>query len=212
MNIYAPSGTEWRRDKENLFLNELPHLLRDIPPSLLVGGDFNSVLTNPDATAHTNYSWALQEFIRGFDLLDMWVNVPGARYLYPLHQSGASRIDSIYASHNLSRQKRVAETKVAAYPDQLAVEIRIALEATTMRRGRRYWKMNKALLCEEAIQEQLQQRWRERSKHTKNYPTLVMWWERVAKMRTKKLFIREGTVKRREEAEMENIYYACLSL
>jgi exonuclease III len=46
VNIYAPSGASRRRDKENFFSNELPYLLRGIPPSLLVGGDFNSVLTN----------------------------------------------------------------------------------------------------------------------------------------------------------------------
>ena len=73
VNMYGPSGAEKRRDKENIFSNELPYLLRDIPPSLLVGGDFNCVLTNIDATGHPTYSRALQEFIRGFDLLDMWV-------------------------------------------------------------------------------------------------------------------------------------------
>jgi len=39
---------------------------------------------------------------------------------------------------------------------------------------------------------------------------MVMWWERVAKMHINKLFIREGTVKRREETQMENFYYVCL--
>jgi len=47
-------------------------------------------------------------------------------------------------------------------------------------------------------------------KQTKKYPTMVMWWERVAKVHIKKLFIREGTAKRREETKMENFYYACL--
>jgi len=56
VNIYTPSGAERRRDKENYFSNELPYLMRDIPPSLLVGGDFNSVLRNMDATGHRNYS------------------------------------------------------------------------------------------------------------------------------------------------------------
>jgi len=40
-------------------------------------------------------------------------------------------------------------------------------------------------------------------------PTIVLWWERVANVHIKKLFIREGTVKRREETQME-IYYAYL--
>jgi exonuclease III len=44
VNIYAPSGAERRRDRENFFSTELPYLLRDIPPSLLVGGNFKCVL------------------------------------------------------------------------------------------------------------------------------------------------------------------------
>ena len=184
VNIY---GAE-RRDRGNFFSNELPYLLRDIPPSLLVGGDFNSVLTNIDATGHPNYSRAQQEFIRGFDLLDMW-ETSQERATYTHTSRGASRIDRIYTSRNLTRHKRGAETRVAAFTDHLTVVIRNALKATTMRRGRSYWMMNTALLCEERFQEQLRQCWTEWSKHTKNYPTMVMWRERVAKMRIKKLFI-----------------------
>jgi len=85
--------------------------------------------------------------------------------------------------------------QVAAFTDHLAVVIRIALAATTMQHGRSYWKMNMALLRKESFQEQVRQRWSEWSKQTKNYPTMVMWWERVAKVHIKKLFIHEGTVK-----------------
>jgi hypothetical protein len=56
VNIYAPPGAERRRDMENVFSNELPYLLRDFPPSLLVGGDFDCVLTTIDDTGHPNYS------------------------------------------------------------------------------------------------------------------------------------------------------------
>ena len=54
VNIYPPSGAERRRGREIFFSNELPYLLRDIPPSLLVGGNFNCVLTNINATGHPN--------------------------------------------------------------------------------------------------------------------------------------------------------------
>jgi len=155
VNIYAPSGYKRRRGWENLFSNELPYLLRDIPrenlfsnelpsllrdmpPSFLVGGDFNSVLTNLDATRHPNYSRALQEFIIVFEL-------PGMRETSQEYANNtqytsrvASRIDRKCASRNLSRQERGPETRVAAFTDHLAVVIRIALEATTMRRGRSF--------------------------------------------------------------------------
>jgi len=118
---------------------------------------------------------------------------------------GTWRIDRIYASRNLSRHKRGAETRVAAFTDHLAVVIKIAFEATTIRRGRSYSKMNTALLSEERLQQQLRQCWTEWSKQTKNYPAMVMWCERVAKMRIKKHFIRVGTVKRREETQETSI-------
>ena len=116
VNIHAPPGAERRRDRANVVPNELPYILRGIPPSFLVGGILNSVLTNLDATVHPNYSRALQEYLREFDIVGIW----------------------------------------------------------------------------ETSQER------------------VMWWERVAKVHIKKLFIREGTVKRREETQMQNIYYAYL--
>jgi len=54
VKIYVPFGAERRRHKENVFSNELPYLLRFIPPSFLVEGDFNSVFTNPEATGQAN--------------------------------------------------------------------------------------------------------------------------------------------------------------
>jgi endonuclease/exonuclease/phosphatase family metal-dependent hydrolase len=155
VNIYAPSRAERRRDREKFFSNELPYLL------LLVGGDFNCVLTNIDATEHPIYSRTLQEFIRGFDLLDMWETAQERSTYINYTSRGASRVDRIYAWRNLSRHKRGAETRVAAFTEHLAVVIRIAFEATTMRRGRSYWKMNTALLSEERFQEQLRQFWTE---------------------------------------------------
>jgi len=91
VNIYAPSGAK-RRDRENFYSNELPYLLRVIPPSPLVGGYFNSVLTNLDATGHPNYNQALQGFNRGFDLVDMWETFQ-ERATYTYYTSrGASKI------------------------------------------------------------------------------------------------------------------------
>ena len=154
VNIYAPSGAE-RMDRENFFSNELPYLLRGIPPSLLVGGDINSVFTNPDATGHPNYSRALQQFIRGLDLVDM-LEASQERATYTHYTTRETwRIDRIYSylSRKLSRQKRGPVTRVVVLTDYLAVVIRLAREATTLRRGLSYWKMNTALLREDSFQE-----------------------------------------------------------
>jgi len=49
-------------------------------------------------------------------------------------------------------------------------QIRTALEATTIRRGRSSWRMNTVLPREESLQEQFRQRWAECSKQTKKLP------------------------------------------
>ena len=69
----------------------------------MVGGDFNSVLTNLDATGHPKYSRVLQEFIREFDLVDMWETYQKRATYNHYTSRGASRIGRIYVSRNLSR-------------------------------------------------------------------------------------------------------------
>jgi exonuclease III len=210
VNIYAPSGAERRRERDAFFATDLPYLLRRIPQTLLLGGDFNSVLTHLDSTGQPTLCRALSELIRGFDLVDIW-EMSTNRPVYTHYTGrGASRIDRIYVSRNLHGKKINAETRVAAFTDHLAVVLRIVLDITTVRRGRSYWKMNTALLQDDHFLQQLRLRWTDWYRRAKYYPTLVMWWERAVKTLIKKFFIYEGTVIRREAIQMENFYYACL--
>jgi len=70
--------------------------------------------------------------------------------------------------------------------------------------------MNTALLGDKNFQRQLPQKWADWTKQIKRYPIMILWWERVVKINIRKLFIGEGTEKRRVETQMENFYYACL--
>ena len=44
INIYAPSGTAKRLEREHFYNSELTYLLRDAPANIFLGGDFNCVL------------------------------------------------------------------------------------------------------------------------------------------------------------------------
>jgi len=44
VNIYAPSGTANRQEREDFYNVELVYLLRSLSPTMIVGGDFNCVL------------------------------------------------------------------------------------------------------------------------------------------------------------------------
>jgi exonuclease III len=50
INVYAPSGTSKRTQRECFFLTELPALLSADSHSILLGGDFNCTLHPADST------------------------------------------------------------------------------------------------------------------------------------------------------------------
>jgi len=62
--------------------------------------------------------------------VDMW-EISHGRATYTHYTSpGASRIDMIYTSRNLSDQKRGVETRIAAFTDHLAMVLIMALDVT----------------------------------------------------------------------------------
>jgi len=65
INIYAPSGTAGRQDREALFTCELSHVLTQPANNILMAGDFKCTLEKGDATGTLNQSRALTSIIRG---------------------------------------------------------------------------------------------------------------------------------------------------
>ena len=75
----------------------------------------------------------------------MWEASPELGIYTHYSRQGASRLDRIYATRNLSDRKKGVETVVAAFTDHLAVVQSVAHDVD-IRRGRGYWKMNAALM------------------------------------------------------------------
>jgi exonuclease III len=101
VNIYAPSGTSRRQEREDFYNAEVTYLLWSIPPTMIIGGDFNCVLSQTDCTGNINYSKALDRVVCGFDLTDVWETIlPRAIYThYTPH--GVAHLDRMYLSPNV---------------------------------------------------------------------------------------------------------------
>jgi exonuclease III len=63
INIYAPSGTARKTEKEHFYNTELPQILQAGHKDLLIGGDFNCVPHPADTTGHFQTSRALTELV-----------------------------------------------------------------------------------------------------------------------------------------------------
>jgi exonuclease III len=60
INIYAPSGSEKRNEREDVFNMELPHMLSTTNTDMIIAGDFNCIVERTESTNNTNYSRALK--------------------------------------------------------------------------------------------------------------------------------------------------------
>ena len=144
VNLYAPSGTANRQEREDFYNVELVYLLRSLPPTMIVEGDFNCVLSQADCTGNMNYSEVLNKLVRGLELTDVWAPAqPRAIYThYTPH--GAARLDHLYVSPDLRNCKIGVETVMAAFTDHLVVCLHITLDSPLLQRGRGRWNECKA--------------------------------------------------------------------
>jgi exonuclease III len=143
VNIYAPSSTAKRTEREAFYNEELPGFLHHAQQELLLGGDFNCVLEGADATRGPNFSRALAILVQGYALKDIWQS-SGSRTAYThFTAQGAARLDRFYASAGLYGRKRRAESLPAAFTDHLAVLVAMR---EAVRYGYRPWKFNGAIL------------------------------------------------------------------
>jgi exonuclease III len=210
INIYAPSGAERRRERDEFFATELPYLLQTIPDRMIMGGDFNCVLSQVDCTGKANYSGTLQELVRGHNLINAWNTGPQRGVYTHYTKKGATRIDRIYMTRNLQKNKSGVETVVSAMTDHLAVILQLTWDTPISERGRGYWKMNVALLSNEMFRDQLKENWERWKRNKRWYANKIEWWVKAVKQQIRKLFISFGTEKKRDMKNMEDFYYQCI--
>jgi hypothetical protein len=177
VNLYAPSGTEKRQEREKFFNINLPHLLPGSHMDLILVGDFNCVLSHSDATGQRNYSRALDKLVTGLDLYDFGERTSTRLSFAHYTPRGSSRIDRIYISNTLKRKRQGVATVAADFTDHLAVVLRMASTDPIPTSGRGFWQMNSAVLGDVGFRQILQGKWETWRGHRKYYPTAVMWWE-----------------------------------
>jgi len=210
INVYAPSGTGMKQERERFFNTELPYLPTGETSHILLYGDFNCILEASDTTGGLTYSRALAELVHGLALTETWQGNPIHKVYTHYSASGATRIDRIYATQELLERKLSVEAIVAPFTDHLAVYLRISIDLPIMRRGRGLWKMESAVITENACTEKLRTLWGQLQRQEGYFPDLTMWWDRLCKKKIRQLYQREQAEHLRDHCMMENHLYECM--
>ena len=210
INVYAPSGTTKRTEREYFFNSELPALLSAYSNPLLIGGDFNCILQPADTTGPFTTSRALAELTRGLALTDTWNQNPSRPTYTHYSPNGATRIDRIYLTKADIGRKTGIEIIPAAFTDHLAVVLRLALPAFETRKPRGRWKMNPALVHDTTFRERIRTEWAKWCHHKRFYPDVIMWWERHVKKHIQRLARQEEAERSKDHRLMEQHLYECL--
>jgi len=106
INVYAPSGTARRTERERFYNAELPVLFSEYTNPILIGGDFNCILQPIDSTGPFTSSNALAEIVRGLRLTDMWNQDPSHPTFTPYSTTGATRIRPLLSFNSQQRKQK----------------------------------------------------------------------------------------------------------
>lgn len=218
-NVYAPSGVQSYQSRESMFNQSLPFYLQNAGEYVLVGGDFNCVVSARDATGTNSQSIALRVLVQNMNLKDTWQIMNGTRTEFSfIRANSMSRLDRIYVSSNICSQVRTTSFHVNSFSDHKVYKTRVCLPDLGRAAGNGYWSMRTHTLTDENIIE-FEHKWNWWTRQRRDYNSWMSWWLEYAKPRIKTFFKRKtNEAFRAFNAENEYLYaqlreaYDCLYL
>ena len=151
MNVYAPSGKNKEREREDFFENELMQNLITNTDNIILAGDWNCILSRNDSSKpdNTPISKTLKGIINNLRFKDV-ISAKKSKLEFTYYQHDyAARLDRIYVSKLFNNIVSTA-TKSAYLSDHLNVSAEINI-SVKVKIGRPQWKLNVSLLKENLI-------------------------------------------------------------
>lgn len=182
-NIYAPSGSNRRAQRESFFSETVPYYLRNISEYTVMGGDFNCIENSSDSSnvRCANFSTNLKSITQNLRLQDSWNVAYPSRTEFSFIRAGfGSRIDRIYVSQNLKTKISDARFNVVSFSDHKAYILRLKLPRLGGTLGRGVWRY-KSMVLNQENKEEFRQKWQYWVSQKQYYRTRIIWWTEYAK-------------------------------
>ena len=216
-NIYLPSGNDpvMRNSRENYSAEVIPQLLIKCKDSGCIGGDWNSIIMEADATKNTaqKMSPSLKRLVKNFSWKDSFRAMHPkseifSRY-YDHHRfgEGATRLDRQYYWGNMV----IVEAKYVpvAFSDHLTLIIKIKLPEQSSRilcpKSKPQFKAKPAVVRDQIFYQRLKQSFSLWSEVRKSGLEIMSWWDLIVKPGIKHLLLQRGKEINKERSGKLNL-------
>ena len=189
-NVYAPSGSENRRERALLFARDMfPYLLQHQTEVLpVLAGDWNCLVTAADTTANfkEKYCKDLENLVKTFKYKDAFRTLHPQTLEFTFHRASCapSRLDRVYLPPHL-HTSLISVSHLPALSDHWGVEVVMELEVgRTMpppRPKKTHWKLNSSILNHESFLPQFSRVFQLLLEDLDQFEDVADWWDLFAK-------------------------------
>ena len=179
LNVYAPSGKDRKKEREELFQNDLLFYMRNNLRNVIIGGDWNCITCFKDCSNLDSHliSKALQNVKDTLKLKDVWCLTNHIiEYTY-VRDSYGSRLDRIYVK-DLEGNVSQSSIMPVSWSDHNAVKVRIKVD-DNLSCGRGYWKLNCNNLKHKIVKANFEHFWKDvkNKLKRKECQSILEWWD-----------------------------------
>jgi exonuclease III len=212
--IYAKSGTNFKRERNIFFLNDIStHFNKRGIKNTIVGGDFNCISDPSDSrNASRNFCFGLSQMINIMSLRDSLTNRESEKKFTFFRGTSASRLDRFYVTNEILYNVLETETTPTSFSDHYCFAIKIKIEKTQIpgRFGFGNWKINPALLKNQEITNRFLLKIHEIKQFNTYDRNFYEWWPIAFKKNAKYFYKNEAIQLNRMISEQKGIYYRAL--
>ena len=192
MNVYAPSGSGNKEEREGLFSGEVALALRGLGAGVQVvaAGDWNCVLAPLDVEKdfRLKFSHALSNLVGSFHLKDAYRSKHPREKEFTFQRASvsSSRLDRLYVSQGLLQSVQDV-WHTPGLSDHWVVLADFLLPnqkgpaGGESRRESNVWKLNTSILGDEAFLTLVKKLWGLLEEEKAGYDSVTDWWDKAAK-------------------------------
>ncbi|XP_062710647.1 uncharacterized protein LOC134288787 [Aedes albopictus] len=194
VNVYGHSGSNYRRERNDLYTNVIAvHLSKQEAAVSVIGGDFNCTLEDSDSRGPSKNSCAgLKNLVELFKFKDVAKVMAKSDFTFFRGES-AALLDRFYAPAQFVENVVDCWTIPLSFSDHSAVVMKNRTSKdNVVKRGRGYWKINPSVLDMDDVTERFEREYSTLKSRAIYTSDLNAWWNFVFKPKAKQFYKSEA--------------------